>query len=92
MPLLKPGRDHSNDNLSGQGGLSVFLQHHLPVMAAMREDCVGSHTHPRGILSDADRVASVADVGLWVMLVRVPQETWVHFQSLSISDVYRIYE
>lgn len=52
-------------------------------MAAMREDCVGPHTHPRGILSDADSVASIADVGLWVTLVRVPQETWAYFQSIK---------
>ena len=78
VPLVEPGSDDTNDSLPGQRGCSVFLQDHLPVVAAMGEDGVGTHTHPGGVLPNTDCVASIADVGFRVTLVRVPQETWVY--------------
>ena len=77
-PLVEPGSDDTNDNLPGQRGCSVFLQDHLPVVAAVGEDSVGTHTHPGGVLPNTDCVASIGDVGSRMTLVRVPQETWVY--------------
>ena len=73
---MEAGRHHSNDGLPGHGGLPVLLQDHLPVVVAMREDSVGPHTHPGGVLSNTHRVASIGDVGPRMTLVRVPQEGW----------------
>ena len=72
MPLGEAGGNHSNDCLPRHGGRAVSLQYHLPVVAAEREDCRGSHTHPRGVLSDADRAAIAGDVCFGVAEVAVP--------------------
>ena len=72
VPLIEAGGDHSNDHLPGHGGLAVPLQNHLPVVAALREDCTGAHTHPGGVLPNTDRVATVGDAGLLVAQVSIP--------------------
>ena len=66
VPLVKTGGHNSNNSLPGHGGGTILLQQYLPVVTAMREHRVGTHTHPRGVLTNADRVATVGDVCLRV--------------------------
>ena len=74
MPVVVAAGDDSNDNLPGHGGGTIAVQHDFPVMLAMREYCVGTHTHPECIFSNADSVAIVADVSLRMLQISIPEE------------------
>ena len=64
MPVMVAAGDDTNDNLPGHGGGAIAVQHNLPVVLAVGEYRVGTHTNPECIFSDADGVAIVADVSL----------------------------
>ena len=72
MPVVVGAGSHSNDDLSGERRSAIAIQHHLPVVDAMGEDCVGANTDPCGILTDADSVAIVRQTSLGVLQVSVP--------------------
>ena len=74
MPVVVAAGDNSNDNLPGHGGGTIAVQHDFPVVLAMREYCVGTHTHPECIFSNADSVAIVADVSLRMLQISIPEE------------------
>ena len=74
MPVVVAAGDDSNDNLPGHGGGTIAVQHDFPVVLAMREYCVGTHTHPECIFSNADSVAIVADVSLRMLQISIPEE------------------
>ena len=72
VPLMVWAGGHSNDDLPGEGRSTVAIQHHLPVVDPMGEDCVGTNTDPCGILTNADSVAIVGEAGLRVFQVSIP--------------------
>ncbi len=76
VPVTVATRHHAYHDLPGEGSGPILLQHHFPVMAATRQDSVGPHTHPRGVLSDTHRVAIVGNASFGMLQFRVPQECY----------------
>ena len=64
MPVVVAAGDNTNDHLPGHGGGTIAVQHNLPVVLAVGEYRVSTHTNPECIFSNADSVAIVADVSL----------------------------
>ena len=72
MPVVVGAGGHSHNDLPGEGGSAVAVQHHLPVVNAVGEDCVSTNADPCGILTDANSVAIVGETGLRVLQVNIP--------------------
>ena len=72
MPLVVGAGSHPDDDLPGERGSTVAIQHHLPVVDSMGEDCVSANADPCRILTNANSVAVVGETGLRVLQVSIP--------------------
>lgn len=67
MPLVVVTGYNPNHNLPREGGGAIAVQDQFPIVPTMQEHNVRPNADPGGILPDGHRVATIGDVGLWVL-------------------------